>query len=91
MLMTRRFHSGVAGDVRGKSAKRKKKWYYVQSYVLKVSSHVMKMRFFNDCQCKNRDNDTNDSSLVYSPFPAHLVIPYVKVGCKDWGLNYMKA
>ena len=46
---------------------------------------------FYDCQCINRDNDTNDSSLVYSPFPAHLVIPYVKVGFKDWGLNYMEA
>ena len=22
---------------------------------------------------------------------AHLVLPHVKVGCKDWGLNYMEA
>ena len=64
MMMSRCFRSGVGDDIRGKSAKRKKQEVLRTELCSKSILPCNVNAIFNDCPCINRDNDTNDSSLV---------------------------
>ena len=57
MLMTRCFHSGVAGDVRGKSGKRKKKEVLRTELCSKSILPCNVNAIFNDCNVNAIFND----------------------------------